>query len=110
MNLFFWKNNKLIDTFANEVASELYSNLQPQLVKNFFEKKSFGKKLNKDDKKLLAEMQTVIKKVDEFKYIHSLGVYGKARLHLKFKIRLEELGYEKKIVDMLNEIVMLRTN
>ena len=55
------------------------------------------------------EVHGIIKKVNQFKVVNSLGVYGKARLHLKFKVRLEELGYDVTIVNKLNEIIMVKT-
>lgn len=109
MSLLFWKKNKIIDSFASELASELYSNLQPQIAKQFFEGASDNKQMKKNEKKIRNEIQGVIKKINEFKFINSLGVYGKARLHLKLKLRLEELGYEQQIANKLNEIVMVKT-
>ena len=109
MNIFFWKNNALIDSFASELAGELYSNVNPDLVRQFFEGSSDKKQMRKSEKKLQNELSGIIKKINEFKLINSLGVYGKARLHLKFKLRLEELGYDKQVVDKLNETLMLKT-
>lgn len=109
MNLFFWKNNELIDLFANKLASELYSNVNPDQARQFFESSLDKKQMRKSEKKLQTEMGGIVKKINEFKLINTLGIYGKARLHLKFKLRLEELGYDKQIVDKLNEAVMLKT-
>ena len=112
MNLFFWKKNKAIDVFANELANELFSTIQPSSAKKLFEESegfSSKKQLRKAEDKMDKEIQNIIKKVNQFKVINSLGVYGKARLHLKFKVRLEELGYDGVIVNKLNQIVMLKT-
>ena len=109
MNLFFWKNNKIIDSFASELANELYSHVQPQVAKEYFEGVTDKKQMRKNEKKVSGEIQGMVKKINEFKFIQSLGVYGKARLHLRFKLRLEELGYDQQVANKLNEIVMLKT-
>ncbi|MCK5001894.1 MAG: hypothetical protein KAJ92_00260 [Gammaproteobacteria bacterium] len=109
MNLFFWKKNNVIDTFANELANELFSTIQPSVAKTFFENSFDKKQMKKTEKKMEKEIQIIIKKVNQFKAVNSLGVYGKARLHLSFKERLEELGYDSSIINELNEIIMLRT-
>ena len=109
MNLFFWKNNKLIDSFANELAGELFSNVNPDQARLFFEGSSDKKQMRKSEKNLQNQLSVIINKINEFKLINTLGVYGKARLHLKFKLRLEELGYDKPVVDKLNETLMLKT-
>ena len=35
--LFFWKDNKKIDAFANAVAEDLYSHIQPEIAEQQFE-------------------------------------------------------------------------
>ena len=109
MNLFFWKNNRTIDTFSNELANELYSNINPQAAIEYLEGLSDKKQMRKYEKKMQQELQGIIRKIIEFKTMNSLGVYGKARLHLKFKLRLEELGYDPRVAVKLNEILMVKT-
>ena len=113
MNIFFWKNNKQIDTFAIILADEFYSHIQPQVAIDFVkettgEKKSSGKacKQNTRVNKILTD---VANQIIEFKEQHSLGVYGKARLHLSFMQRLNELGYSEEITKYLNEIFLVRS-
>ena len=109
MNLFFWKKNNAIDIFATELANELFSAIQPSAAKKLFDDTADKNEIKKIEKKMGKELQSIIKTVQQFKVVNSLGVYGKARLHLTFKVRLEELGYDKHIVNKLNEIVMLST-
>jgi hypothetical protein len=109
MNLLFWKNNNRIDVFASALADELYSLIQPQLAKDYFDTPANDKKARKTNKKIGGKLQDIIKQVDQFRITHSLGIYGKARLHMKFTERLEELGYDANIAKRINELVMLST-
>ena len=109
MNLFFWKSNRVIDSFANQLANELFSNIQPEAARKYLDGASDKKQIRKYEKKMQNELQGLVKKINEFKLINSLGVYGKARLHLKFKLRLEELGYDARVTSKLNEVLMVET-
>lgn len=111
MNIFFWKNNKSIDQFANDIATSFYEKINPQQVAAYIEGSS--QKKSKQDKKALKAVEKAIQQaitgISEFKSSKSLGVYGKARLHLKFKLRLVELGIEEVSVNKINEIIMVKT-
>lgn len=109
MSLFFWKKNKHIDIFASTLANELYSLAQPQVAKDYFDTATKDKDARKARKKFGANLQEVIRQVNQFRISHSLGIYGKARLHLKFSERLKELGYDAGTVAKINETVMLGT-
>jgi len=102
--LFFWKNNKIIDDFAINLADELYSHIQPDAIEIYL-----ADKKNKSAKKTERQLSDFIDRVRQFKKISSLGIYGKARLHLTFTERLNELGYNKKLADKINEIILLKT-
>lgn len=106
MGLLFWKQNRIIDAFANAVAEDLYSHIQPEKAKshllgppNKSKKKNF-----KIEQKLLG----IIKQMQQFREVNSLGVYGKARLQMKFNERLQELGYDASVTDKLDEIILFR--
>lgn len=109
MGLFFWKKNKEIDGFASDLANELYSEIQLPVLSDYFNPTSKDKKAaklrNKADGKLLG----LAKKIQNFRSENSIGVYGKARLHMKFKERLKELGYDDDIITQVNEYLMLKT-
>lgn len=51
MNLLFWKKNNVIDAFANELANELFSTIQPSVAKTLFEGSSDKKQMKKTEKK-----------------------------------------------------------
>lgn len=109
MNLFFWKKNKIIDVFANDLANNLYSTIQPENAAEFFVAPSKDKKAQKSRKKTESELENIIKQINHFRVINSLGVYGKARLHMKFADRLQELGYDSSLVKKINEHIMIKT-
>jgi len=113
MNIFFWKKNKQIDAFAIILADELYSQIQPQVAIDFMkaaieEKKQTGKS-NKQNIRIYKILEDAAYQIVVFKKKHSLGVYGKARLHLNFMQRLNELGYPEDITKYLNEILLVRS-
>jgi len=109
MSLFFWTKNKQIDVFASTLANEFYSLVQPQVAKDYFDTSSDDKDARKARKIMGGRLQEVIREVDQFRTNNSLGVYGKARLHMKFAERLKELGYDANTVTKINELVMLST-
>jgi len=110
MNIFFWKNNKAIDNFANDLANDLYSQLQPKLITDYYQLiNSKDKKVLKTRKKVETQFQNAVTKIQHFRGAHKIGVYGKARLHLKFKERLKELGYDPDAVTKINEMLLLKT-
>ena len=110
MNLLFWKKNKVIDTFAADLASDFYSSIQPQVVLSFLEGHDHGKKADKHDRKVEGRIHDMLRQVDQFRALHSLGVYGTARLHMKFRVRLEELGYHADVAKRIDEIMVLQAH
>lgn len=109
MSLFFWRKNKVIDIFASALADELYSAVQPEAATGYVGKGAGEKKADKSRKKIDRKLDDMVLKIQQFRSANSLGVYGKARLHLRFTERLKELGYEAKVADRFNEILLLRT-
>ena len=113
MNIFFWRKNKQIDAFAIILADEFYSHIQPQVAIDFMKEATGGKKqtgkTNKQNIKINKIIEDVANQIITFKKQHSLGVYGKARLHLNFMQRLNELGYSEDITKYLNEIILVRS-
>ena len=112
MNIFFWRKNKLIDSFSVMLADEFFSNLPPQQLAEFSaDLKSAGNR-KKAEKKMNRKMQSVVEsavsKFSEFIRSESLGVYGKARLHMQFMERLQQLGYEKELAEKINQDIMLK--
>jgi hypothetical protein len=107
MPILFWKKNKQIDTFANSIANELYSTIQPDAALEFVNE--LGSKKTKTGVKVARKLDDIILRINQFRTENPLGVYGKARLYMKFAQQLEELGYEKKVVKVLNEKIMIRT-
>jgi hypothetical protein len=112
LNILFWKNNKVIDAIAIELADEFFSQVQPQLALEFLNnpiQDSKSSKKKKNPKKIDRAINKLASDVTAFRKHHSLGVYGKARLHMNFMKRLNELGYPEQVTKQINEMVMLRS-
>lgn len=123
MPIFFWKQNKKIDQFATQLADELFSMVPPEMAADLMldaneaggkkgKAKSGGKKYKRQGAgaaKMDALMNEIISKIIEFRTRLKLGVYGKARLHMQFRARLLELGYDERLSKSINEEIMLRT-
>lgn len=116
MTILPWQKNKEIDRFANLLADEFFSRIQPELADDHFKNKD--KKI--ENKKELKSVQNSTQKVNQalsqaigefrkFRESQKLGVYGKARFHMKFMDRLTELGYAKDIAKKLNEEILFKT-
>jgi hypothetical protein len=106
MGLLFWKDNKGIDAFARAVADDLYSHVQPDVAKDYFEGKADKKK--KKQHKIDQTIRSVVRQIQYFSDTKSLGVYGKARLQQKFNERLHELGYDTSVTDRLVEVILMQ--
>ena len=106
MGLFFWKNNKEIDSVARAIADDLYSNVQPDVASAFLT--GSGDVPKKKVRKVEQKFSDVVLQVKRFSDKKGLGVYGKARFQQKFNERLEELGYEAPAVKKLSETILLR--
>jgi hypothetical protein len=86
MGLFFWKDNRKIDAFAVAVADDLFSHVRPED----------------------AAKHLIINQMRTFRDTNNLGVYGKARLQMKFNERLIELGYDVDDTNRLVDIILTR--
>lgn len=109
MSLFFWKKNKHIDMFADMLAKSLYSFAQPELASDYLNGKGGKNEDKKTRKKIDALVDDIARQINQFKITNSVGIYGKARLHMKFTERLKELGYDEMTAKKFNEILMLKT-
>lgn len=113
MNIFFWKKNKQIDAFAISLADEFYSHIQPQVAIDFMKETAGGRKqsgkTHKQNIRINKVLEDSANHIIAFKEEHSLGIYGKARLHLNFMQRLNQLGYPEDITKYLNEIILVRS-
>lgn len=109
MGIFFWKNNKQIDEFSDSIANEFYNAVTPMAFEKYLVDTKKAKGNKKRDKNVKRAVQVVITRIKNFRQQVPLGVYGKARMHMKFKNRLLELGYGSEIVDDLSKLIMLET-
>jgi len=106
VNLFFWKNNKKIDAFADALADEMYSFIQPDVAKDLFQ--NAAQKNKKKQRKTEQNLLGIINQMQKFSEANSLGVYGKARLQKEFSDRLIELGYDGEVTRVLVETILFR--
>jgi hypothetical protein len=116
MQLFFWKKNRAVDQFAQALADDLFSYLQPDVVSAYFADAATsggaqsGKAVGKQQKHdLERRIKDAVLKVQQFKMEQSLGIYRKARLHLVFTERLKELGFSEDIAQQINKTILLQT-
>ena len=106
MSLLFWKNNKLIDGFAQAAADDLFSYVQADLArKHVFGLSGMPKK---QSRKVEQKFRDAVLQIKRFSESHSLGIYGKARLQQKFDERLQELGYPNDVVKRISELILAR--
>ncbi len=102
----------MIDRFADELAQEVYRCVNPEKLVDI-DLKQESTKLSKQQKKIHKTLNNLVHtasiRINDFKSMHRLGIYGKARLHLKFKERLLEMGYEEKFVKDINHSLLLKT-
>lgn len=114
MGLLFWKKNKVIDLFATRLADEFYSNLPPEQLTDLQRPSDESGKHRKQEKKLQRNLDAVVnsaaEQINNFIRTESLGVYGKARVHMQFAERLTELGYDKDMSGIINERIMLKVS
>jgi len=115
VNIFFWKKNREIDAFAYQLADALYSDVLPAAADEYIAeavtaaKGKAAKKANDLDKRVSHRLNDIITRIQQYRATRSLGVYGKARLHLTFTERLKELGYHPNTAKELNMLILLRT-
>ena len=105
MGLLFWRNNQKIDTFAQAVADDLFSYVQPDVARNHVMGRSDLSK--KKQAKVKQKFTDIVLQLQRFSDSNSLGIYGKARLQKKFNERLEELGYKTEVVNKITENFLL---
>ena len=101
MGLFFWKDNRKIDAFAQAVADDLFSYVQPDVALQHVVGQGEGSKKKKA--KIDQKFTDIRLQIKRFSEANSLGVYGKARLLKQFNDRLEELGYKVEVVNKITE-------
>ena len=106
MGIFFWKNNKQIDLFANALAEDLFSYIQPDVAQQYlFDSKNMPKKLLR---KVDQRFNDVLLQVQRYSEANSLGIYGKARFQKTFNERLEELGFGAGLVKSIAKTMLLQ--
>jgi hypothetical protein len=106
MGLAFWKNNRQIDAFAQAVADDLFSYVQPDIANALIF--ACGKLSKKQKIKTEQKFNDIFLQIKRFSESQSLGIYGKARLQKKFNERLEELGYETVVVNKISEDFLIQ--
>ncbi len=107
--LLFWKKSeemRRIEEFAAQLGSDFFGKVSPQALGDYFQPDRLDKKSRKHIEK---EIQALALRISQFKALHKIGVYGKARLHQLFMERLEELDYPPKAVRELNKLLMVKS-
>ena len=105
MGLLFWKNNKAIDAFAQAVADDLFSYVQPDIARQHVTGR--GDISKKKKAKIEQKFTDIRLQIKRFAESQSLGIYGKARLQKQFNDRLEQLGYHVDVINKITESFLL---
>lgn len=105
MKLLFWKDNSKIDFFAQYLADDFYSHVQPEVAQEFIDGMPRDKK--KKRRQVEQKVNAVIGAIQQFEKEQSLGLYGKARLQRSFNNRLLELGYDSAVTREVSEMILL---
>ncbi|MEZ5493996.1 MAG: hypothetical protein R3E61_05265 [Pseudomonadales bacterium] len=121
MKLFFWKDNYRIDSFAKQLADDFCNQVQPDAARVYFgsgeaiaslpaTKNNNSGKRSTPNKQVGVErcVNEVALKLAQFKVQEKLGIYGKARVHMSFMERLNELGFGEETVQRLNRTLLLK--
>ena len=90
--MLWFKSNKLIDEFANKLATDL-SQRYPAVLEN-----EVPRKRNPD--RLAKAFDSTFNRAIDFQREHKFGVYGKARLGNTFKWKLKDLGYPDDFIEI----------
>ena len=106
MGLFFWKDNRKIDAFAVAIADDLFSHVRPEDAKRHLQGEMVKSK--KKSSKIDQRLAVIISQMKAFRDTNNLGVYGKARLQMKFNERLLELGFDVEDTNRLVDIILTR--
>ncbi len=109
MGLLFWKDNRKIDAFAQAIADDLFSYVQPDVARQHVLGGGDNKRSKKQVAKVDQKFTDIVRQIERFTESNSLGVYGKARLLKKFNERLEELGYSTDVVTKITESFLFRS-
>ena len=70
MKIFFWKNNEAIHRFANNIANDLFSVVQQQSMRDFFQSSVNDKSAKKNRKNVEAKISIVMKQIQQFRATH----------------------------------------
>ncbi len=95
MSIFFWKNNKNYDDFAQELANDFITGFPNDAAHSVPNKKN-KIKLNKTIDKLGVKATAFAKE-------NKLGVYSKARIGNQFMWALKEQNYDEKFIDEITK-------
>ncbi len=103
----FWnKTSKPIDAFAVELATFFFGTVSPDALAGYFRTDDGDKKTRKN---IELQIHNLVLRINQFKDLHRVGVYGKAKFHQVFMARLAELGYDETAVKELNRLLLIRT-
>ncbi len=107
MGLWFWqKTSKRVEAFAMELATDFFSHVAPDTLNAYFGNADRDKKTRKG---VELQIHSLALRLNQFRELHKVGVYGKAKFHQVFMARLDELGYEDTAVKELNNLLMVKT-
>jgi hypothetical protein len=100
----FGKKKKVLIVAARQIADEFYTRAPPAAVKAYHKRSD-----KKAKKQFSGSLENTVMQVAQLKAGENLGIYGKAKLHQVFTMRLKELGYPDEVADEINEYILVKT-
>lgn len=82
-----------VDNFAKSLVQELARHYPP----------AYEQGEGKADRKVFSVLDSLFGKARDFRNLHKLGVYKKARLANTFRWEMQELGYSAKFTEFATE-------
>ena len=102
MSIFFWRDNKMLDTFSISLADGFSKKLPPTKIAEMGASRNARRLVER-------EVESILHKLTQYKKEHRAGIYKTARLQNTFVYRMKELGYPEEIIKMFNDLILTKT-
>lgn len=101
MSIFFWRDNKVLDAFSTSLADGFFKKLPPRKISEMGASRNAKRIVER-------EVESILRRLSEYKKEHGAGIYKTARLQNTFMYRMKELGYPEELVNMFNHLMLTK--